>query len=818
MWYVFYNIGLVLAGPIIVLILLAKKRCRRGLPERLGWLSPEAPVCEGESGSEKRPVIWVHAVSLGEVVAATPLIRRLRTRYPDHRVLVSTVTETGREAVGRHLTGVATHFYAPLDFPWVVGRVVDRLRPEVFVFVETELWPNLLRALDRRRIPAILVNGRLSTRSFQGYRLIGSFWRRVLEHVTWSLMQSGRDAERMLALGASRGRVVETGNLKFDQLPPEEAGGSAGLSRRLLGLEDDEELLVAGSTHAGEEEQLLACYRRLHQEFPSLVLTLAPRHIERSDQVEAAARAAGWAVVRRSRLGSEHGSAPPPSRPRVVILDTRGELVMAYRYAVLTFVGGTLVPIGGHNLLEPARWGKPVFFGPHTDHCADVAALLVRAQGGVQVGDGRELAVEMAKRLRDRPSLQRMGERAGRVTEENQGALQRTLEVIEKVLEGNAERERMDALPGTRHGARGEGKKLHPLPLASRPLPHLFRPVLRWLVFPYAMLVTARALLYQRGWLPRRRLPCPVVSVGNLTVGGTGKTPLVIMLAGWLLARGTRVGVLSRGYRRQGRNPLLLVSDGRTLLAGPAEAGDEPYLIARRCPGAVVAVGADRHRLGQWVLEQCPIDCFLLDDGFQHLALHRDVDLLLVDASDPGGLEGLFPAGRLREPLSAASRASAVMLTRIDRTSEWKDPLVKLVAACGPDTPPIHVKFTADALVDVTAGGLEDVKYLSGKTGIAFSGIGNAGSFRCLLDQQGLQVLGERIFPDHHTYTSDDVLEIVRLAEGVGAELILTTEKDAGKVAGLFPAEHPVFALRLGTEILDGRERLFQLLQGIGLS
>ncbi len=805
MWYVLYNIGLVLATPVIVLTLLAKKRCRRGLPERMGWFSPGCPVGEGESGAEMKPVIWVHAVSLGEVVAATPLIRGLGAHYPDHRVLVSTVTETGREAVHRQLTGVATHFYAPLDFPWVADRVVARLRPKVFVFVETELWPNLLRALTRRQIPSILINGRLSTRSFRGYRLVRGFWRRVLENVGWLLMQSGRDAERMIVLGAPRGRVVETGNLKFDQPQPQETSGTATLSGPIFGLEACEELLVAGSTHAGEEEQLLDCYRRLHQEFPSLILMLAPRHIERTDQVEAVAKAAGCTVVRRSRLGSGQERVPPPGLPRVVILDTRGELVIAYRHAVLTFVGGTLVPVGGHNLLEPALWGKPVFFGPFTDHCAEVAALLARGNGGVQVGDSRALATEMAKRLRDRPSLQRMGEMARRVVEENQGALQRTLAVINKVLKGNAECGTMDTLPGARHGARGEGKK-----------PHLFRPVLRWLVFPYAVLVQARAFLYEQGWLRRRKLPRPVVSVGNLTVGGTGKTPVVILLAGWLLARGKRVCVLSRGYHRQRRSPLLMVSDGRTVLAGPDEAGDEPYLIARRCPGAVVAVGADRYRLGQWVLERCPIDCFLLDDGFQHLALDRDVDLLLVDASDPEGLEGLFPAGRLREPLSAANRASALLLTRIDRAPEWKDLLAPIVAAGGSDQRPILIKFTAETLVDVTGGGLEDVKYVSGKTGITFSGIGNAGSFRSLLADQGLQVLGERIFPDHHAYSSDDVLEIVRLARGSGAELILTTEKDAGKVAGLFGAEHRVFALRLGTEIVEGRERLFQLLQGIG--
>ena len=424
MWYWLYNLALIAASPVILLILLAKQRCRRGMPQRLGWVRSEPAAPEAT-----QPLIWVHAVSLGEVVAAVPLVRRLHTRHADYRLIVTTVTETGREAVEQRLAGVAEHRYVPLDFPWVVSNVVEQWRPALFICVETELWPNLLRILSRRGVPVVLVNGRLSSQSYRGYRFIRPLMKHMLACVTFCLMQSSRDAERITNLGAPADRVICTGNIKFDQPVSHLDKIDAQPLRHLL-LRDEEELFVAGSTHPGEEEQLLGCYRTLLQNYPDLVLLLAPRHIERAAQVEAAAIAQGFAVVRRSLLTN----AVAPKGPRVILLDTRGELATVYRYAVVAFVGGTLVPIGGHNLLEPAIWGKPVFFGPYTDHCAEIADLLLRADGGRQATDGAALAMQMAAVLDDRPSLEQMGRAAQQVVLENRGALEHTLDVITRLL------------------------------------------------------------------------------------------------------------------------------------------------------------------------------------------------------------------------------------------------------------------------------------------------------------------------------------------------------------------------------------------------
>lgn len=445
MWRILYNGLLILVFPVVVGILLAKPRCRRGLPQRLGmersssgWfglfgLSGAAEADKpNKLNKPDKPVIWIHAVSLGEVVAVSPLVKALAQRHPGYRYVVTTVTETGREAVEQRLAGVAEHRYAPLDLPWAVSRMVKRLAPELYIFVETELWPNLLWALQACGTPAVLVNGRLSSRSFQrqDWPLLRDFYRSVVSSLALCLMQSARDAERMLALGARPERVHVTGNIKFDQpLPAAPADGSW---RKQFGLDDRERLFLAGSTHPGEEEQVIAAYGQLVRAHPSLVLMLAPRHIERAERLEAVIREAGFRAVRKSRLnGIDTG-------PRVVILDTRGELARAYREAAVAYVGGTLVPVGGHNLLEPAVWGTPVLFGPHTDHCAEIAMMLLQTGGARRVTTAGEIAGQVRAWLDDQAARDAAGEAAKQVVLENQGALQRSLDLIASCLNRSA--------------------------------------------------------------------------------------------------------------------------------------------------------------------------------------------------------------------------------------------------------------------------------------------------------------------------------------------------------------------------------------------
>src|SRR6185295_958328 len=336
-------------------------------------------------------------------------------------------------------------------------------------------------------------------------------------------------------------------------------------------------------------------------------------------------------------------------------------------------------------------------------------------------------------------------------------------------------------------------------------------------LFPLAVLygcaVGLRTVLYETGWLSCRQLPCRVESVGNLTAGGTGKTPVVIALVQWLTSMGKRVGVLSRGYHRTSRDEHVLVSDGVQVLTGPSEAGDEPHLIARRCPGVVVAVGADRYRLGRWVLERFPLDYLVLDDGFQHRALKRDVDLVLMDASDAMGVNALLPAGRLREPVTAAARADAVLVTRVD-SGMGTDAVLTALQGVRLKYRPFLVQFTADCLVHVSKEATVTSDFVRGRRAVAVCGIGNPGSFRCLLEHLGVRVEDELQFPDHHAYTPEDVRLIRARAARAGADLVLTTEKDASKLAGHVTHDEAFWAVRLRTDMLERREELEQLILG----
>ncbi len=429
MAYWVYNVGLLIGLPIILAVLLAKARCRRGLPYRMGWRAPDRPP--GASGAG---TIWVHAVSLGEVVAATPLVKALHARHPGRPIIVSTVTETGREAVLQRLSSVATHCYAPMDFPWVVDRFLRELRPACYLFVETELWPNLLRALARRGIPTVLINGRLSSRSFarQQWPGVRGLYRGIVAGLTACLMQSDRDAQRIVALGAHPDRVTRIGNIKYDQPLPTVPSGQLDAVEHWINLRSDAPVLVAGSTHPGEETMLVDACEQLRRTHPSLTLVLAPRHTERVAEVEQELARRGIAATRRSRLSL--AGQVRTERDWVLILDSRGELGAVYRYATVAFVGGTLVPIGGHNLLEPAAWGKPVVFGPYTDHSQDVADSLLSAGGGSRVVTVPELVAQLTSWIEHPVTREEIGRRARLMVHDNQGAVERALAVIDRYL------------------------------------------------------------------------------------------------------------------------------------------------------------------------------------------------------------------------------------------------------------------------------------------------------------------------------------------------------------------------------------------------
>ncbi|MDH5564217.1 MAG: 3-deoxy-D-manno-octulosonic acid transferase [Nitrospirota bacterium] len=428
MWYRLYNLALYLALPVIVWLLLTKKRCQRGVWTRLGAVPQALQVL-------RPPIIWIHAASLGEVTAIVPLLRQIKVTHPQCSLVVSTVTETGHEVVAKQLEGVALHCYAPIDFWCVVQRYVRTLRPRLFILVESELWPNLLKSLHRHHVPVCLVNGRLSSRSYARYGWIQGFMGQVLSHVNLALMQTPVDAERIRALGANPASVHVTGNMKFDQTMDQSDPRYAddGL-RATFGLGVEDVVLVAGSTHPKEEECLLEAYRNLLQSHPEVVLIMAPRHVERASTLEAVIQQYGMACIRRSQLAKRPRKRGPGDGGEVILLDSRGELPFVYQLGFVGFVGGTLVPVGGHNLLEPAQWGRPVMFGPYIDHCRDIARLLLEEGGAIQVKNQDDLLSHMIHLVEHPLEANQIGKRALAAVTRHRGVTAKNLQWIDQLL------------------------------------------------------------------------------------------------------------------------------------------------------------------------------------------------------------------------------------------------------------------------------------------------------------------------------------------------------------------------------------------------
>ena len=379
---------------------------------------------------EHGPRVWVHAVSVGEAIAAAPLVDGLRRRYPSSPLVITTVTETGARVVRERFTGQATHRFLPVDVPGAVRRAVEAADPRFVICMETELWPNLFHALAERRIPLMVANGRLSDRSFRRYRLVQGFMRAVLEKVTVFAMRSDEDAQRVVALGARPERVVVTGNVKHDATDDEP--GAADRWRHLLGIAAGRPLWVAGSTHRGEEELVLTAHAEVRRRFPDLGLILAPRHPERVREVDAVITSRGFASVHRSELPAS--TATNGRTPAVIVLDTVGELAQLYAIADVVFVGGSLVPAGGHNVLEPAARGKPVLTGPHTANFRDATALLTNTGAARTVADAAGLGRELAALLADATVRERLGAAGRAAVASRHGAVGETLGLVARFL------------------------------------------------------------------------------------------------------------------------------------------------------------------------------------------------------------------------------------------------------------------------------------------------------------------------------------------------------------------------------------------------
>ncbi len=423
--YIVYSVvltlGFLLALPWFLWRGRATGKYFRTFSERMGRL----PVYLNVDGNR---TVWIHAVSVGEVLAARPLVPALRERLPGHRLFLSTTTMTGNAVAKRAVRGIDGLFYAPFDFPHPVRHALSVVNPSLLVLVETELWPNLIHEARRRGTRVAVVNGRISPRSLRRYLRARALVRRVLAEVDLFLMQGDAHAERIRAMGAPAERVRVTGNLKFDAVEPGRV--PERLARMLQPAAPSPcPLWIAGSTVDGEEELVLSAFHRVRQRVPQARLLVAPRHPERFEAVAPLVEAAGFRCLRRTALDPlawQDGE--------VMLLDTLGELSQLYALASVVFVGGSLVPSGGHNILEPAVAGKPVIVGPHMENFQEIADQFRAEQAMVQVGSADELAEQVASLLLDDRRRLGLGERARELVVRNRGAVDRSTDALASLV------------------------------------------------------------------------------------------------------------------------------------------------------------------------------------------------------------------------------------------------------------------------------------------------------------------------------------------------------------------------------------------------
>ncbi len=700
---------------------------------------------------------WFHAVSVGEVLSAVELIRRVRDIQPHAEIFVSVSTLAGREVADRRLAGLANGvFYAPLDFRSVIRRVLRRIRPAVVVVLETEIWPNLYRESKRAGASLMIVNGRISDRALPRYKQWSGFFKHVLRWPDAILVQSKQDRERYVTAGAPEDRVHVAGNLKYDFTPP----ATAAAFGAELGTEH---IWIAASTTApvepgdpDEDDVVIEAFKKVSSHCSGLLLILAPRRPERFAVVAEKLAQAGVSYAIRSQSGFSKVMLPG-----VLLLDSIGELAGLFERATVVFMGGTLPQRGGHNILEPAYFGKPIIVGPHMENFAAIMEEFSAADAVVKIDGPGELASTVESLLENPRRAAEIGARAGSLAAAKRGTAGH---VVEKILAAADE-----SVPDPPHTLEAR--------ITRGPLAAIWR--------------AGHAANMSRA--SSRKLERPVISVGALTMGGAGKSPFVGHLAQKLAEAGRTPAILTRGYGRKSKLDVIVPRGGS---APVEETGDEAQTYVRQA-AAHVGIGGDRYEVGRRMERELNPDVFLLDDGFQHFRLHRDHDIVLIDALDPLG-GGVFPLGRLREPVSALARATAIVITRAEGRHVG---IEQLIRRYNPRAPIFRARIIA------RMEGGEPVSPVG-----AFCGLGQPRTFWRTLETLGIQAAPRLVFPDHHRYTARDLEEIGRHAAEAGAEALVTTEKDMMNLPAGAALPLKVYCLRIGIEIENEAELLRHIL------
>lgn len=741
------------------------------LGERFGLL-PEAMEPTGAG------TVWLHAVSVGEILSSVELLRQMRGKRPTVQIYVSTTTLAGRAMAEQRLKGLARGvFYAPFDYRFAVRSVLRRLRPSLVVILETEIWPNIYREAKRAGASLVLVNGRISDRALPRYRRWRWFFQHVLRWPDAILAQTQTDATRFVEAGAPADRVRVSGNLKYD-LPVSSTTIAEDLAA-FFASRPSARVVIAASTmppaapdDVDEDDAVIGAFKKLAVREPNLLLVLVPRKPERFPLAAGKLEAEQVSFIKRTALREVE-------LPAVLLLDSMGELAALFSKADAVFMGGTLARCGGHNILEPAQFGKAIIVGPHMENFAEIAQEFRQADALIHIGAASELAEAISDLLSDGERRTRAGTNALRAARAKQGVTAQIMDQLWSAYD--------DAVPAFPHSL----------------LARVFLTPLSWLWQAGTRRRQCKDLAM------RRSLHAPVISVGGIAMGGAGKTPLVNHLAARLSEKGRNPAILTRGYRRKGGEEVVLVKRGRKATLDLT--GDEAQIFIRS-GHAHVGISADRFSAGLQVERQLAPDVFLLDDGFQHRRLARQHDLVLIDALDPFG-GGVFPLGRCREPGEALKRATAIMLARVE-FEHRNSGIERMIRRWNPRAPLFRSRILAERWIEAGSGREFDVGCAPFKKVAAFCGLGNPRSFWSTLESLNMEIVFRWPFADHHVYRPAELEHVKEQAVQHGAEALVTTEKDFINLpdsASEKLAPIPLFWLRVGIEI-ENEDELLRLI------
>lgn len=825
--YFIYNILLLAVFAVVILPFFLWRTLREDgfatrFKQSLGFL----PETELAKVAEKN-CIWIHGASVGEIVATSPLVKEIKKAYPDVPILVSAVTCGGYSMAKQIIPEATVVLYFPLDMYCIANWVIDRIKPRIFMPVETELWPNFLRVINKRDIPVMLVNGRISDKSVKRYRYMYGMLRDMMESVDKFCMQSELDAHYIQKLGGDPRRIVITGNTKFDKTYAQVTAEDQDKFLTEMSIKGFYPVVVAGSTHPGEEEILFAAFKELLQDYPQAKLVLAPRKPARVNEITEMAKKYDFSVGYRKALQN----TPPLERVsnKVVLLDTIGELGRIYAIGDIIYVGGSLVAHGGHNMLEPAAHGKAMIVGPHMFNFKETYSLFTAANACITVADQHQLAAAMLKLAGDKDLNAAMSRAALEVVYRNCGASERTVRYLQMLLDGesihgktlnyaiNNATSRNITIEEGRNTRQGEALKLYFIKLIQGKHNHFYDyavlAVLRAASWIYDLAVRTKLLLYQIGIFRQTRLDCLVISIGNITVGGTGKTPTVQKMATMVRKAGYKALILNRGYSSKWEAEVGIVSDGKKIFMTANESGDEAYLLAKNLPEVPVVIGTNRAVTGKYVTKYMKPDVIFMDDGYQHWPLARDIDIVLIDALNMLGSNSLLPRGTLREPLSHLNRADLFLITRADQATKPAREEIKNILRANNDhafilesthTPSYFVEI-ADWYKGVrNKTALEE---LCGEPVMSFSAIGNPASFEQTLSSIGVDLIETIRYPDHHDYGMVELQYVTERAVQQKAKALITTEKDAVKIPSEFIYSEraiPIYILGIEIQVIEG--------------